>query len=130
MTDELIRERDEWKARYEDQWAKNTTEDMAHGALESIQSLLDSGGIPRGTFADDQVRNLVVMYNIEKTRADDLEAEVADLNYSNKNWRKLAIQFDMHRIEAMSTIRGVVAGTITVEDCKKFLAAPPPVKDQ
>ena len=36
---------------------------IAGGALLSIQRLLDDGGIPRGTFADDQVRNLVALYN-------------------------------------------------------------------
>ena len=36
---------------------------MAHGALKAIRDLLDDGKIPRGTFADDQVRNLVALYN-------------------------------------------------------------------
>lgn len=38
-------------------------EEMACGALEAIHRLLDNGGIPRGTFADDQVRNLIAIYN-------------------------------------------------------------------
>lgn len=38
-------------------------ETMAAGALGAIQKLLDDGGIPRGTFADDQVCNLVALYN-------------------------------------------------------------------
>lgn len=50
-----------------DKWAdddiKETIYMMALGALDSIQKLLDEGGIPRGTFAYDQVRNLVAMYN-------------------------------------------------------------------
>src|SRR3990167_5883304 len=37
--------------------------EMAAGALNAIHELLDSGGIPRGTFADDHVRNLVALYN-------------------------------------------------------------------
>lgn len=37
--------------------------EMAEGALRAIHDLLDDGGIPRGTFADDQVRNLVALYN-------------------------------------------------------------------
>jgi hypothetical protein len=36
---------------------------LAEGALRSIQQLLDDGNIPRGTFADEQVQNLVAMYN-------------------------------------------------------------------
>lgn len=37
--------------------------ELARGALDAIHRLLDSGGIPRGTFADDHVRNLVCFYN-------------------------------------------------------------------
>jgi hypothetical protein len=37
--------------------------ELAEGALLSIQRLLDDGGIPRGTFADEQVQNLVALYN-------------------------------------------------------------------
>ena len=49
--------------------------DLAHGALDNIRELLDDGSIPRGTFVDDQVRNLVALYNwrgeeIERLRAD------------------------------------------------------------
>lgn len=44
--------------------------EMASGALISIHELLDNGGIPRGTFADDQVRNLVALYN---QRGDEIE---------------------------------------------------------
>lgn len=49
--------------KYTKEEIKTIDKDMAEGALQAIQELLDSGGIPRGTFADDQVRNLVVMYN-------------------------------------------------------------------
>ena len=37
--------------------------DMAQGALAAIRKLLDDYGIPRGTFADEQVQNLVGLYN-------------------------------------------------------------------
>ncbi len=47
---------------------------LAEGALLSIQRLLDDGGIPRGTFVDDQVRNLVALYN---QRGDKLQEVVA-----------------------------------------------------
>lgn len=45
-------------------------EEMARGALDSIHALLDDGGIPRGTFADDHVRNLVALYN---QRGDEIK---------------------------------------------------------
>jgi hypothetical protein len=48
--------------------------ELAEGALLSIQQLLDDGGIPRGTFVDDQVRNLVALYN---RRGDRLQEVVA-----------------------------------------------------
>lgn len=49
-------------------------EPLATGALAAIRNLLDDGGIPRGTFADDQVRNLVALYNQNTARADAAEA--------------------------------------------------------
>ena len=55
---------------------KEINEEMASCALASIQVLLDDGGIPRGTFADDQVRNLVALYNQRGARILELE-EVA-----------------------------------------------------
>lgn len=52
--------------------------EMAIGSLHAIHNLLDDGGIPRGTFADDHVRNLVALYEElrkvqEEGGADDLE---------------------------------------------------------
>lgn len=47
--------------------------EMAAGALDAIHALLDDGGIPRGTFADDHVRNLVVLYNQRGARIEELE---------------------------------------------------------
>jgi hypothetical protein len=57
-----------WRAFQGDHWVdpqhvNACNRDMAGGALDAIQRLLDSGGIPRGTFADEQVHNLVVMYH-------------------------------------------------------------------
>ena len=43
---------------------------MAACALKAIQELLDDGGIPRGPFPDDQVRNLVAMYNQQKAKLE------------------------------------------------------------
>ena len=48
--------------------------EMASGALVAIKTLLDSGNIPRGTFADDQVRNLVALYNQRGDHITQLEA--------------------------------------------------------
>ena len=53
--------------------------EMAHGALHAIHDLLDDWGIPRGTFADDHVRNLVAMYNQRGLRIRELEAELGSL---------------------------------------------------
>lgn len=47
---------------------------MAAGALAAIHALLDDGGIPRGTFADDHVRNLVALYNQRGAELDRLRA--------------------------------------------------------
>jgi hypothetical protein len=56
---------------------ENMNAQMAHGALEAIHELLDSGGIPRGTFADDHVRNLVAMYNNLKAERDQFMEQAA-----------------------------------------------------
>jgi hypothetical protein len=53
---------------------------MAEGALAAIHELLDSGGIPRGTFADDHVRNLVALYNQRGDRIAELEAPLKKHN--------------------------------------------------
>ena len=47
---------------------------LARGALGAIHALLDSGGIPRGTFADDHVRNLVVFYNWQEDALREIAA--------------------------------------------------------
>ena len=59
-------------------WLDNECDHMmAQGALEAIRDLLDDGGIPRGTFADDQVRNLVTLYNQRGDRITELEEALA-----------------------------------------------------
>lgn len=70
-------EREDWKARYEELWAKSATDEMAAGALDAIQTLLDSGEVPRGTFPDDQVRNLVALYNGAKSDLAEISARAA-----------------------------------------------------
>lgn len=57
--------REEWRT-------KCCNDDMAQDALQAIHELLDSGGVPRGTFADDHVRNLVAMYNQLRQAGDAL----------------------------------------------------------
>lgn len=59
-----------------DEWAKAVNEEMAEGALRAIQELLDKGDIPRGTFADDQVRNLVAFYNRRGLEIDELRRAI------------------------------------------------------
>ena len=53
--------------------------ELAAGALAAIQRLLDSGNIPRGTFADDQVRNLVALYNQRGDEIERLRDNIAEL---------------------------------------------------
>ena len=67
---ELRAEIERLKAEFEAAKIEAQSADMAHGALHNIQELLDSGNVPRGTFADDQVRNLVAMYNQVKHERD------------------------------------------------------------
>ena len=51
-------------------------DELAQGALDAIHALLDEGGIPRGTFADDHVRNLVVLYNQRGDHIAELEKQI------------------------------------------------------
>lgn len=67
--------------RIEELELKLTNAEMGDQALEAIQQLLDSGDIPRGTFADDQVRNLVAMYNQRGERIKELEAITASQDH-------------------------------------------------
>ncbi len=68
----LIRERDE--ARDEAAHA-----DMASGALAAIHDILDSCGIPRGTFADDHARNAVVALKEARAECERLREALAGL---------------------------------------------------
>ena len=61
--------------------AKEAEADMAVGALDAIRRLLDEGGIPRGTFGDDQVRNLVALYNQRGDKIDRLRDRLSDIAY-------------------------------------------------
>ena len=54
--------------------------DMARGALAAIQDLLDDGGIPRGTFGDEQVQNLVALYNQRGDEIERLRAACQDVS--------------------------------------------------
>jgi len=64
--DAAEKERDWWRH-------KDMNATMAEGALNAIHQLLDSSGIPRGTYGDDHVCNLVVMYNKVKKDLTDLQ---------------------------------------------------------
>jgi hypothetical protein len=52
----LSKSADHWRAMV-------CTHDMASGAIDAIRRGLDQMKIPRGTFSDDQVRNLAALYN-------------------------------------------------------------------
>lgn len=68
-----------WRAfqgdRWQDpKWVNEADEFMAGGALDAVHDLLDQMDVPRGTFADDHVRNLIVMYNCKCAEIRKLEA--------------------------------------------------------
>lgn len=42
-----------------------------------------------------------------------------------KDWRRLALQFDGHRMQAMSMLKLVASGNFDIEEVKKFVAAAP-----
>jgi hypothetical protein len=65
-------------------------DELAQGALDSIRALLDDGCIPRGTFADDQVRNLVALYNLRGDRIAKLEACVNEALTAYASIKELA----------------------------------------
>lgn len=51
----------------------------------------------------------------------ELQEEVEALKY----WRKLALQFDGHRMNAMSMLKMVATGNFDMEEVRKFIAAAP-----
>lgn len=55
----------------------------------------------------------------------DAAAKVQEHEDTSDHRRELALQFDCHRIDAMSMLRGVVAGVTTREDVDAFLSKPP-----
>lgn len=81
-------------------------------------------------FADVEER---AVFTVSPASPDHTAAVVAlieglsDRAESCDQWRKLALQFDRHRIEAMSLIKSVAAGTAGATECAAFAAAPPPL---
>lgn len=61
----------------------------------------------------------------DKERAEEqckaLAAQVENL----KDWRRLALQFDGHRMQAMSMLKMVASGNFDLEDVRQFVAAAP-----
>lgn len=53
--------------------------------------------------------------------------EVALEEGADATWRKLAMLFDRHRIEAMTLIKSVAAGDAGANECAAFAALPPPL---
>ena len=43
----------------------------------------------------------------------------------SEKWRNLALQFDRHRMQAMSMLAAVSAGNASKEDCEQFINQPP-----
>jgi len=63
------------------------------------------------------------MKTIEQLQEEnaELQEEVEALKY----WRKLALQFDGHRMNAMSMLKMVATGNFDLEEVRKFIAAAP-----
>ena len=82
--------------------------EMALGALDAIQKLLDDGRIPRGTFADEQVQNLVALYNQRGDEIERLHAVVtaaADLmNRFNDTRTKATVSEDANLFAEWDTL--------------------------
>lgn len=56
--------------------------------------------------------------------------ELADEVEALKDWRRLALQFDGHRMQAMSMLKMVASGKFDIEEVKKFIAAAPVCGDK
>lgn len=61
------------------------------------------------------------LLNTATTERDALAAQVGAL----KDWRLLALQFDGHRMQAMSTLKMVATGNFNMEEVRQFIAAAP-----
>lgn len=48
-----------------------------------------------------------------------------DMDNSIRIWRDLAIQFDGQRMIALQILDGLLSGSVTPEDARRFLSAPP-----
>lgn len=63
-------------------WSEDTINDinaeMAAGALSAISDALTAGSIPKGTFADDQVRNLIAFYNWQRKALEAIAGREED----------------------------------------------------
>jgi hypothetical protein len=71
-----------WRAFQGDHWqdpayVAETEQMMAAGALAAIDEKLDRIGIPKGTFADDQVHNLIAMW-LERGREIEQMRELVE----------------------------------------------------
>lgn len=62
------------------------------------------------------------------TQAEALRAELAEATEAADNWRRLALQFDNHRMQALGHLRELVRiddGYAEAQSAEQFLAAPP-----
>jgi len=61
-------------------------------------------------------------------RVQELEAQAAEEAEATDNWRRLALQFDNHRMQALGHLRELVRiddGYAEAKSAEQFLAAPP-----
>lgn len=117
----LSAERDSLAQEVERLKTEHINAEMAHGALHAIHELLDDGGVPRGTFADDHVRNLVAMYNQRGMRIRELEAECAAIRAKTIEECAQEIQEEFDRPDMADAIRALATeATEAVQGSEKL----------
>jgi len=67
--------------------------------------------------------------DIAVIRLTDHEAAIAEEAEATDQWRKLAHQFDAHRMQAMWCIKEVSKGQAGYRDCEAFLSSAPECGD-
>jgi hypothetical protein len=68
------------------------------------------------------------LINQQRDRIAELEREKAALAWqveALKDWRRLALQFDGHRMQAMCMLKAVAAGSAAIYEVNEFIAKAP-----
>lgn len=59
-----------------DDWVTAVNADMQEMTLDSMINMLDSLGVPKGIWTDDQLANFIMMYNVRGDMLQSLQEEV------------------------------------------------------